>query len=265
MPKNVKQSDEILPLFIGKTTDIKLPSGRIVKIRETNGDDDELLSSLNASLDGSNTYNFLSAIILNDSFLGRRPMPDDIKEWHINDKYVLLFKQRIFNHGFELKFKSTCDNEKCLQENIFTEDLKQWDIDLDKVDKNTQYKSKSIKPYPMGAAKEVEFVISSGKKLKYEILTGELEKDALELKDATKNSPLVIRRLKIENKGEWIRVSHFAGFSSKEMSEIRSNIKLNDEQFDPMVHFTCPNPQCGKQNSVSLFAMGAFFYPEEMI
>ena len=260
--RNIPQ--QILPLFKGATTEITLPSSRVVKIRETNGEDDEILSSWNDAADGSNIDNFLSAIIINDSVLGGKPTPEDISKWPINDKYALLFKQRVFIYGHELKFKAKCTEEKCGQEYIYTEDLSKWDNDLSK-DSKKPISSIALRKYPMGLSPQVEFTIASGKKLRYSIVTGELEKKALELKDMTKNSPLIIRGLEIENKGEWIPVTHFAGFSSKEMLEIRSNVKENDLQFDPMVNWNCNNPLCKKEYSVPLFQIGTFFYPEEMI
>lgn len=264
MPHQVKEiRSEVLPLFIGQTTDITLPSGRVVKIRETNGADDEILSSLNASVDGSNTYNFLASIIINDSILNRKPTVEDIKSWPINDKYGLLFKQRLFIHGQDLRFRAVCTEESCQTESVYTEDLKQWDTDLSKDIEPVN--SKAISPYPLRDKLEIEFSISSGKKFKYSILTGVLEKSALELKDSTQNSPLIVRNLAIENKGEWILLKHFGGISSKEMLQIRQNIKINDKQFDPIVYWNCSNPMCRKEYNTSLFRIGSFFYPEEIL
>lgn len=265
MPQiKTKIETEILPIFNGKQTKICLPSGRSVTIRESNGDDDELLSSVVASEDGSNTYNFLAAIIEKDYTTDNRVSPGEIANWPVNDKYGLLFKQRLFVHGDTLAFRATCSEEKCLHEAIYEQDLGYWDGELslpDYAPKNLSALSK----YPNGNKLEIEFVISSGKKLKYSILTGVLEKAALELKDNTRNSPLIIRDLAIENKGIFIPVKHFAGFSAKEMLEIRSHIKKNDKQFDPQVSWRCENPLCKKEYTVGLFSIGAFFYPEEMI
>ena len=264
MPQIAKPVEPMMPLFNGSTTEITLPSGRVVKIRETNGDDDEVLSSMNTSSDGSNFYNFLASITLNDSFINKKPSANDIKHWPINDKYGLIFKQRLFIHGKELNFRATCTEENCKHEATYHEDLSQWDNDLTQEEKE-DIPSIALHRYPNGNQQELEFTISSGKKLKYSILNGILEKRALELKDATKNSPIIIRNLHIFNKGEWIPVKHFAGFSSKEMIEIRRHIKTNDRQFDPIVTFACNNPLCRKEYSVSLFSIGDFFYPEEMI
>lgn len=261
MPQIAKNipNQEILPMFEGRTTEITLPSGRVVKIRETNGADDDILSSINAAADGSNTYNFLASIILHDSEQDGKPTANDLKNWLINDKYGLLFKQRVFVHGYDLKFKATCI--ECETESEYEEDLKKWDTDLKINDAN----DKAIARYPLGKTMVEEFITSSGKKFKYALLNGILEKKALELKDATKNSSLVIRNLQVENKGEWALVTHFGGFGSKEMIEIRSHVKINDKQFDPVINFNCSNPMCKKDYSVSLFQIGSFFYPEEMI
>lgn len=263
MPQQVRNIDPILPLFAGKTLSLVLPSGRKVTIRETNGDDEELLSSLESAQDGSNMYNFLSAIIVSKNENDEKIMPEDLQKWLINDRIVLMYKSRIFNHGYDLRFRATCQEEKCQHEDTYFQDLKIWDNDLSMPEKNTSLKA--IRRYPQGDKREIEFVISSGKKLKYTLVNGVLEKAALELKDMTQNSPLIIRELQVENKGAWLPVKHFAGFGSKEMMEIRTNIRTNDKQFDPMVNFTCANPVCRKDYSVSLFSIGNFFYPEETI
>lgn len=260
----IRQTREsLIPLFKGKEEKFILPSGREVMVRETNGDDEDILSSIASSLDdGANILNFLSSIVENDSETSSKPTPHEIDLWPINDKYGLLLKQRVFVHGTKLSFSSTCPEDNCKQEDVYIQDLAEWDTDLGKTNPKN---SKQLRLYNMGNTKEVEFSISSGKKLKYKILNGVLEKNALALKDTSKNSPLIIRELEIYNQAGYVRIFHFGGFSSKEMMEIRANVKLNDTQFDPMVFWKCSNPKCQKQYSASLFQIGAFFYPEEQI
>lgn len=253
--------EEVLPLFVGQTTKFKLPSGRTIKIRETNGEDDATISSINDSSDGSATYNFLASIILHDDSIMKKPGIEDIKQWPMNDKYATLFKQRLFVHGDKLKFKGTCT--ECGNSEDYVEDLSLMDTDFSQEVDNLKRSNNSIPVYPQGNKMEVFLTTSSGKNFKYKILTGEGEYKALELTDQNKNTILLLRELQIKNKEEWVKLFHFAGLGSKELNEIRKNVRENDPTFDPMVTFQCKNPKCKKDYAVSLFQISSFFFPEE--
>lgn len=270
------------PLFNGKTSTYTSPSSREITIRETNGDDDEILSDISTSMTGENINNFLANIVMVDSSLGdRKPEVLDILKWPVNDKYYTLLKHRILSFGDLLKFTKTCQNEKCPTYDV-EQDLKEFDSDLSKNRKDTEDTSKGgesksiqsgrpiedlfrIRPYKLGLNPFVEFITSSGKTLRFKILTGELERKQLDMPGGktNKNTKLIIRELEVQNKGNWELVTHFNAFSSRETSEIRSKVLEFDTTFDPQVLTTCPS--CGQKYSDSLLSIPAFYFPEEGI
>lgn len=257
------EQSQLIPLFIGKTTQIHLPSGRVVTIKESSGDDEDILSNLEANDDGSAIPNFLSSITTMDSEIKRRPLPEDIMNWGVTDKYALLFKQRIFNYGDSMSFKNICSKESCKAETKYTEDLRIFNTDLSNR-LAEPVNSNALIVYPNGLNKEIEFVSASGKKFKYSILDGHLEKAALAItQNSTKNTLLVTRNFSVLDKEDWIILKHFGSLSAKEAGECRAHVKRNDPQFYPMISYTCP--KCGSPYQTPLFSMQDFFYPVEMI
>lgn len=260
------------PIFYGQEREIVCPSGRVLTIRETNGEDDEILSRLSDANTGDNVYKFLASITLMDSFLKKKPLFKDVQQWPSNDKFGLLFKQRLINHGDILNFETTCPNDRCVDhlgnrtKTPYQEDLKKaFDDDL----ANPQYDGTSPKNrlslYKYGDAKEHVFTISSGKTLRYKILTGELEKMqlAMPLDATTRNTKLIIRELSLMLKNEWVLLTTFHALSSREMSEVRSEIDKGDTTFDPEVEVTCP--KCKLQYTIPLFSIPTFYFPEPMM
>lgn len=258
-----KKTKKIALIFTGKKTDITLPSGNTVTIRELNGEDEEILSSESAADAGENIYNFLTSITEHDKLLGTKPTPEDIKNWPVNDKYYLLYKQRLLNHGPELSFSAMCPVQGCSTHiNNYTEDLSIFDADLSKqITDEDEVTDSQVKRYPNGDSKTVEFELSSGKKIKYSIINGVLEIAALELKDETKNAVITIRKPFVSTEGgKWVKVTNYRAFSGSEMSEIRTNIRMNDAPFGPVIRYHCP--KCKTVQVKSIFLIPTFFYPE---
>src|SRR6188768_357975 len=101
-------------IFTGQPHEITLPSGRLVRIRETNGDDDEILSTLKDARQGDSVFNFLANIILEDNTKPGKPSTVvDLLDWPVSDRYYLLFKQRIINQGHLLEFDFICQTPDC--------------------------------------------------------------------------------------------------------------------------------------------------------
>lgn len=260
MNTKAQQPQELDVLYEGKQTKVYLPSGNTLDIRELNGEDEEVISSEALSENGDNIYQFLVGIILKDYSLKRKPTVEDLKRYPINDKYYLLYKQRLINHGVDLEFSSICSTPSCNElKTDFHEDISKFDGDLSDAEYSPGNYNQ-IKKYPFGQSTEIEFTLSSGKKMKYEILNGILELEALELADQTKNAPLKIRKLMLKNGDSWLKVLNFRAYSVKEMAEIRANITKADSQFDPIVNYQCP--KCKRNYFKSLFAIPTFFYPE---
>lgn len=253
----------ISPVFLGKETTLTLPSGRVVRIRESNGDDDDILSRLGDTSDGSNINNFLANIITEDfEHPGQKLRASDLLKWKVNDKYYLLFKQRLINHGNVLKFTHTCQNERCKKETMYEDKIDYIDGDLSREDFTPSHKYQ-VKRYPHNGHGQVELVLASDKKLRFKILTGELEKRQLDIPndDSSKNKKVAIRELQQFKNGAWELVTYFGEFSSREMSKIREAITINDSTFEPIIEVVCSH--CNTPYVYSLMTLPAFYYPEE--
>lgn len=250
--------------FTGQTTTVHLPSGRVVDIRETNGADDELLSNLYDVKDSMNIVKFLTSIIVLDHNLGRAPLASEVLNYHLNDKWYLMLKQRLINRGVELVFAYKCPCDKCKDKPKaeYTEDLAPLDGDL----KNPSYKPSAtqVMRYPLGIELHREFRTSSGHLFKYDIMTTVHEKRQLDLtdKEQTRNSIMTLRNLKVKNGEEWLTVTSFAPFSSKVVSEIRADIKKHDPEFMPLINGECP---AEVPFTISLWGIPDFFWPGEEI
>lgn len=243
--------------ILENTTKVTLSSGRIVTIRETNGEDDAILSKIGAATNnGENIYNFLANIMVDEP----RILAKDIMDWPVNDRYGLLFKQRIINLGTDFSFKHTDPTDLKKREVEYTEDLSS--IDGDMADPNFTRGPNTIFKYPKGNALEVEYTSSSKRKFRYKILTGVLELAALDTPqaDTNKNSMLTNRHIEIFKGSKWERLYNFREIPSKEMAEIRADVTRNDSIFSPMVSFT--NPYTNNPFSIDLFAFPTFYFPE---
>lgn len=264
----IKKDEPVI--FLGNIHEIYLPSGRVVKIRETNGDDDEILSNREKALTGDSVMTFMANITEFDSEKGDKPLTTDILNWPVSDRYYLLFKQRLINQGDILNFGFVCQSENCpsqingetIQE--LEEDLKQFDGDFSK-EEYSPINLHQPKRYPNGMQKVVEFTTSSGKYIRYKILTGVLEKKqlAVPVDNHTKNLRLTSRELQYYTGDSWIIQLNFKAFSSREMSEIRKDVEKNDPLFDPMVRYTCP--QCKTPYALPLLSIPSFYWPGEQI
>lgn len=262
----VRTEDPIV--FLGQERKVTLPSTNVVTIRETNGDDDETLSQLTASQDGSNFINFLANIITHDENLGRKPLVADIMEYPIADKYYLMFKQRIINHGDILNFETKCQNPGCKddQDNprVFPVEQELNEFDGDLSDPNYKPQDFQVRAYPKGTARVVEFK-SSKNYFRVKILDTIGERKSLSIPDAAvnRNLPLTLRELEIKTPNGWELVTTFGRFSSKEMKEIRVAVAELESTFEPVVRIQCP--YCKTNNVFHLLQIPAFYFPEDGI
>lgn len=227
----------------GNTLVCKLPTGKEVVIRETNGDDDATLSQIGTALTGENVNIFLANIIVKPAGI----LAADISKWPINDKYALLYKQRILNHGTEFNFTHV-DPDGDGKPADYTEDLK--DI--------------VIPDYPLGDKEVIQFQTPSGKVLRYHIMNGEMEDAFMKIPQdqVNRNSQLTARKMEWTNDGKWELLTSFRHFSSKEMAYIRSHVEKHDTTFNPMVSF---KSEKGKAFNVPLMMMPTFYFPDVKI
>lgn len=236
-----------------------VPSGKVWEIRETTGEDEGILSNIASAINGTNVNNFLANIIVGPTKI----LAEDIMSWPVNDKYVLLFKWRVRNLGFEFIFRDTDPNDKKKRMVEYTEDLADVDSDLSQTE--AQRNPNKMFKYPMGENTHVEFDLENKKRFRFKILTGIEERAADDLpKDSTnKNTPLLVRNLEIWKGQKWEKVTNFLHVTSREMREIRSAIEKNDRTWEPIV--TVMNPHTNTPRAFPLFSMPTFFFPEETI
>lgn len=253
------------PIYLGREASFYCPDGRQVTIRETNGNDDEILSQISNSTNGDNIVFFLTDITLQDTVAGKKPTVEDILNWPSRTKWYVLFKQRIHTHGKMLEFDRTCPNEKCGETYPNVIDLEE-DYDNDLTPGSDKYvqtadPTNRITLFEGKDHTEIQFRTSSGKEFKFKILTSLLERAALALPETalTQNYKLKIRELQVRQEDAWIPVTNFHAYSSREMGEIRAYIKKFDPEFEPIAKCKCP--KCGWPENVPLFNIGNFYFP----
>jgi hypothetical protein len=250
--------------FQGQITKVTLPSTRVVEIRETNAGDDDLLSNISSIRDSSNVPKFLASIITMDHVLNRKPLVEDVLDYHLNDMWYLMLAQRIINRGSELVFKYKCQNPSCKDKPVkeYVENLKEIDGDLSSPTYTPT--PDQIFKYPLGLDRERELRTTSGVLFKYEIMTGIHGKKRLDLSDneQSRNSMLTLRNLKVKVGDEWQTVTNFSAYPSKVMSEVRADVMKNDREFMPIISGAC---ECETPFAQTLWSMPDFFWPGEEI
>lgn len=247
----------------GHTT-FMIPSGYIVTLRETNGDDETNLSKIKTAKTGESMAIFLAGIIVKTTIPGQeKPTPTDIQKWKVNDKYYCLLKSRMFSLGEELKFKwNWPEDEKAWH--TYAEDLKIFDRDLSTDSGIDSEDETRIRMYPLKEAMGREIELTSGKKVRYEFLTGVGEKQALDIPESQQNNntELVIRNLQwLNEQGAWQNVENFSIFTSREMAAIRSDVMKYDYKFEMRIKIE--NPYTEKINYIPAIIVNDFFYPAE--
>lgn len=247
-----------------------LPSCKMVTYRETNGDDDGMVSRIADIANGDNFTNFISSIVIKDEqFLNGKPSPQDVKQWKTNDRFSLLLKQRIFNRGAELEFEHICSNPKCERPNEQTRNLSDFDTNFEEVikmnrDEQDQFfkaNPDKLPPYPMQQATSFEFNVEGLGRLQMDILTTQLEQDYEKKvgESRNSNSMLLMRNLRMLKREEWIPITFFTNISSRVMDIIRAHVHKFDRQWNPSFPIECPN--CQQVDLLNPFLIPAFYFP----
>lgn len=240
----------------------KVPSGFEVTIREQNGDDDGIISQIKNTADGSAINKFVAAIVLKDGN-GKKPSANDILLWKNKDKYYVLLRSRILSLGAEITYTHICTNNDCKKETPYEENLELYnrDFSLPLEDTKTDFKYQ-VTEYPNGQQNEVEFALSSGKKIKYKYLNGLSEKKLLALNkdELNKNTELTVRDIQWFTEEKWQPISNFKFLTAREMSQIRKHIAQNDMPFDAISEVVCP--YCKTRAEISLMTQPDFFFPQ---
>lgn len=244
-------------------TDFTLPSGNKLRIREQNGEDDDVLSKVKDNKDGSAMHNYIAAITL--EYNGTTGLTgEQVKTWGLRDKYYAILKSRRFSLGDVVFFDYTFEDGKQLG---FEEDLAKydWDFSTGKPPQKGQkgYSKDVPQSYPSETDKSIEFKLSSGKICCYEFMTGEHEMKTLgkSENELTLNDRLRFRnfKLKLKDSDPWTQLDRFNMFTAREMYDIRTHLDMNDPDF--ILKSDVRHPDGGRTESISLLHISDFFFP----
>ena len=233
-----------------RTLTFLTPSLLEVKIRETNGADDDILSSVEDPVEMLNRYlsNVVQSINENTKIKG-----SDIKDLRLRDKYFILIKSRIFSLGETLFFKQDWGNGAPPEE--YAIDLRNYVWE----DLEEPMGPDAIRPYP-----EMELItgyLSSEKQVRMKFLDGHGE--AMLMKKSpqarTINMQLLARNLEVFQDGQWVKVQNFAPFNSREMAQIRALYEELDPPVEGLVELV--NPTTLQPHYISLLEIKDFFFP----
>lgn len=246
-----------------------LPSGFNITIREQNGDDDDIISQITASKDGTAIPKFLAGIIIESENKPSKKLTYlDILDWKIKDIYYALLVSRIHSLDNLIDFEYECINSNCKRITRYEEDLDQFTQDFTlpapTIDEPGYFKYR-VTPYENGAESIGTLKLESGKEVEYTLLTGKGENLIINLEEdkLTKNQELISRYLRVrENPGDPFQtVGKFDIFSAKEMRAIRSEITKNDTPWLPYIECICP--YCKTKSLINMVQEPAFYYPLE--
>jgi len=243
------------------TQSVKLPDGNTVTIRETNGEDEGILTKTGNLNQGIGISMYVTSLLMG------KYRHEEVLKWKINSTNYLLIAARIFSYGHELNTNHICTNPDCRyhKEHVpspITIDLRQWGWPLPEGEvPNENFETyKYIKPYPNEAELYLETTMQTGKKIRLKSLNGEVQSELMKIaeSDFDKNSDLLCRELSIFNGAGWDRIASFKSLSGREMMEIRKLIKDNEPEYDLTTQVICSN--CKKSQNVSILTPD-FFYP----
>ena len=139
---------------IGLVVDnVTLPSGLVVSIRETNGEDDEILSNYARLTDGS-AGNEYTARIIHSGPNGKKMTIEEVESLKIRDRQFIMFVSRIISLGEIFEFRLECPSPKCTK-------LREQGLKQDKAEKLTNQIPDGLKDLPDDDLKEaLEEIVS---------------------------------------------------------------------------------------------------------
>lgn len=251
-------------IFTGKELTFLTPSNSLVTVREINGDDEDALTRIKNSKNGSAISKFLARIVVGISGYNG-PITDlIISQWKSRDIYYTLYKARIHSMGYKVNFQYTFDGDKDVidfEENL---NIYDWDFSAGAPPRlgERDYNELTIQPYPEVGNPYMEGKTASGKEYRMKYLTGELELTTLgqDVDNFTINEKLRLREFEVKmSDGTWIMMENFAPFSHMDMKEFRNKV----DKFDPAFELktTLTHPRKPLSEKISLFTLSDFFFP----
>lgn len=267
---NANTVEEAKALLYGNIMEVELPSGHWAKIREQNGEDDDIISNPVLAKDLSNVSILLSSLIIETNLPMAKNGKISLKDTDkilVNDQAVLLLASRINSLGSTLNFSFDWGEGQVFN---YTEELEQyiWPY-ITKADEfpyqpnQPHYFEFRCNPYTSDAYEKKVFTLNSGKviRLKHMDIASQKKLINLPAEKNTKNSEFLIRDLEIQLDGNWQNVENFKFFNSREMSEMRSILQKLDAPFKGITVIT--NPTSGEEIKYPFMGNQSFFFPGE--
>lgn len=254
-----------LNLPIVRTLEFVAPSGHTYKIREQDGDDDDILSNPTKSKTLQNLSDFVSGIIVSNTRTGGRLNSEQVHKLPSLDRYAILFQSRIFSLGQTIDF--VWDWTKDFGgEQTYEQDLREFLFDYSKTPDAETLNSKpyAIPFYPVPDCEtDIELTLTSGKTVRFDLMTPEGESYMIALPVKTKNIELKARNIRLLVKDKFEMVESFKVFSVKDMLEIRTKVAQVDPVFTGIMDLDNPLfPDL--KDRVNIISIPSFFYLGEI-
>lgn len=251
----------------GYTLTFTAPSGHEYTIREQNGADDDVISNPSEAASLINISRFIAGIVVKTNYTENGKLTvEQAHNMPSLDRYAILISSRILSNGQELEFEFDWGPDRG-GKTQYCQDLSEYLFDYSKEVDESMLMSKpnAIRPYPLkDKSKDIEIKLSSGKEVKFDLLTGASESYLvnLPLEQRTQNKSLIARNICLLVDGKWEKISSFHLFSTKDMREIRGNVRVIDPEFSGIC--TISNPFDGMSSDINIMAIKDFFYPGEI-
>jgi hypothetical protein len=248
-----------------RTMTFVAPSGHSYTIREQNGADDDILSNPYDAATLMNLSKFIAALVQETTATTSGKLTaQQAHSLPTLDRYCILIKSRIFSMGETLEFShdwgangGEIEYEQNLNEFLF-------DYTALPTQEVLEAKPDAIPYYPdRDKLRDVVVELSTGKKIKFDLSTGESESYLISLPvdQRTRNKELMARNLCLEVDGKWEKVQSFHLFTLRDMAEIRQTINSYDPSWAGLI--TISNG-AGETTQIPLMGITNFFYPEEI-
>jgi len=260
--------EEAQTIAFGKTKTVIVPSGRQFVLRETNGEDDDILSNSETGRDQSNVDYYLARVVIKE-ITDNKEIPfsfDKARKLLKNDRTALLLHIRIHNLGAIVKFSFDFGMDpKTGGEFNYVEDISQYIHDYTKdfpLQGEEGYFKYKIPPYPEDAYSLFELSLQSGKRVRMGLMNGEGQSYIMNQEFVSKNTDFKARNLEIDIEGKWVKVENFAMFSSRDMVELRAWEKEIDPKYLPITEIEHPHTK--QLIEFNMLNSPDFFYPVEI-
>lgn len=255
--------------FNFRTMEFTVPSGFQYVIREQNGEDEDILTNPVDAKNLMNITKFICSIVVKTNYTPSGVITiQDSLNMPILDRYTILLNSRIFSLGniLEFDFLWPTNNINKKDKVSYEQDLEDFLFDYGTVPTEEELNAKpdAIPFYP-DFSNCREFMISTGKKFRWDHFNGNGESFLMSLPDEqrTRNSAILARNIRIINEnGEEEKITNFKNFTSREMHEIHKYLNTYDPSFEGTTEIV--NPKTGETARFPIMSAPTFFFLTEM-